>query len=117
MPNALKDASASPVDLQDFVNALSDMSDCWYKLGMFLLVPEEELHEIKAKHAVDPIIGIYKCMRDTSSVPSWENITQALKKMGKNSLAESLTNKYITKPQETDSADLRQHIEEGMYYY
>ena len=81
MASVLKNLSPFPVGVEDFINELSDVSDCWYNLGEFLLVPLEELEKIKAGHARNCLIEIYEYMRGTGNVPSWENITQAHKKM------------------------------------
>ena len=111
--NVLKHTNAFPVSVDDFLDGLSDVSDCWYNLGEFFLVPEEELQRIKAKHMADPrncLTAIYKYMSDANNVPSWENIVQAVKQMGNHSLAKTLNDKYMKPPK----ANYRTDIDEGM---
>ncbi len=92
--------------IDQFAYALSKEPQ-WHFLGIFLQVPEHKLNRIEREHHFDGtlryLIEVYESLEVVNKVPSWEYLSQALRKIDNNSLADEIYTNYVLEPQKPSS--------------
>ena len=101
--------SGSPTPtIAEFADELASVSD-WYDLGIFLGLPTYELDTISRYYSREDVmrclIEMYKCMAKGGELPSWEEISAALRAMNNNRLAQNITSRYIQSSQQDPSIE------------
>ena len=69
----------------------------WYMLGVHLDIPHHKLDEIEKNYTKDNgrcKLEIFKIWLSADEHPTWKKIVQALKRMGENSVANRIQEKY-----------------------
>ena len=84
--------------VHQFVEVLQQFGTKWFDIGIFLEVSDEKLKEIREVYTTHGVVTclteLYGCLANKGKF-TWEDIATALRKLGNNSLAESIHSNYI----------------------
>ena len=93
IPHGRADTIANYPAIDEFSQALSEASE-WYTMGVFLAVPTHVLDEISHGYGSHGrrrcLIEMYKDLERRQKVPSWDDISKALRRLKNNSLADKI---------------------------
>ena len=96
--SGVSNQSTAVPSIDQFAEALLSESD-WYSLGIFLGATTAELDTIGINYRgvsiMRCLIELYKCLQSRAMIPSWEHITNCLKRMNKDELATRISSMYV----------------------
>lgn len=81
-------------DAVDLVDLLSDMIPSWFNFGVDLGISVPRLKEFKDDKGVDQCF-IEMLRKWLTTTPTWNDLVEALKRLGNSRLANQIENEYI----------------------
>ena len=91
-------AYVSPT-VDQFAEVLRQEGNSWFDIGVFLGASDAEMEVIRQNHATNGVvtclIKLHKCLVKKGKPLTWEAIATALKRLGNNTLADSIHSDYI----------------------
>ncbi len=100
-----------------FADALSSEPH-WFNLGIFLQVPTAELKKLELQYSSMGIqrclIELYNSLESLNKVPTWEYLSQALRKRNNIALANEIYSKYVLRPPQKPSLLSSEGFSKGM---
>ena len=100
-------------ELKDLVIALKDLVEC-HALGLQLGLPESKLALIDKHPVEDHLRMMLSEWLQFDTEASWEKLTRALGKMGKNAIAANIRQEFVSGPP-TQSLNLEQEAKRRMH--
>ncbi len=92
--------------IDQFAYALSSEPH-WDYLAIVLQLPTAKLKQLELQYrsmgTLRCLIEVYNSLEIINKVPSWQYLSQALRKIGNNSLADEIYTNYVLEPQKPSS--------------
>lgn len=92
--SAFKYSLSAKPEVDQFVEILVTETR-WYDLGTFLKAPRHELDHINVTYHIHGVmrcqIELHKCLHQRDILPTWQDIAEALRKMGNYTLANTIS--------------------------
>ena len=112
--SSFSSSSSQPTNAQ-FSEVLAKESR-WYTFSILLGVPSHDLDPINCSYHLEGtmrcLIEVYKILESSDKIPSWERISQSLRKMSNHKLANKIHSEFIVPRLSPASAD--QDTDPGM---